>query len=124
MEDGRGVRFLLEDIGPNARRAGLDDLEVSLQALERLHRPGIRHGDLNRNNILICEDEAGKRATLINSDNAKKMDQNHIDEMQKEIADLPDRLRDESGLGGIVESIVEGNGSRHSEEIIQRPNPN
>jgi len=92
-EEGRVIGFLIEQI-PNARRAGPSDLSSCQEALARLHCLGIRHGDLNRHNNLICDG----RATLIDFDGAQTCrDQ---DDLKQEFDSLPERLMDDSGLGG------------------------
>ena len=53
-----------------ARHAGSQDVESCREVLSRLHYLGVRHGDTNRFNFLICD----SRAVLIGFDTAKKCD--------------------------------------------------
>ena len=94
IEEGRVIGFLIEQI-PNARSSDPDDLSSCQEALAKLHRLGIRHGDVNRNDLLICDG----RATLIDFDGATKCEDQ--DALKQEFDSLPEQLMDESGLGGV-----------------------
>lgn len=88
------IGFLIEQI-PNARHADPDDLSSCREVLARLHSLYIRHGDVNKHNILICDG----RATLIDSDGAQKCTDQKA--LKQEFDSLPERLMDDSGLGGV-----------------------
>jgi predicted Ser/Thr protein kinase len=92
-EAGRVIGFLLEKI--EGRHANLEDLEICKAALQRLHDQRILHGDCNRYNFIIGAD--GK-ITLIDLEGAK-IDAD-AEMMEREMASLEEKLRDESGLGG------------------------
>lgn len=92
-EEGRVIGFLMERI-KNARHAGPQDLEPCRQALSRLHRLGVHHGDTNRFNFLICD----SRAILIDFDSARKCDDQ--DALLEELEKLPKSLEDLSRRGG------------------------
>ncbi|KAK2739461.1 hypothetical protein FQN57_006590 [Myotisia sp. PD_48] len=68
-EGGRVIGFLIEYI-TGARHAGPQDLPSCRQSLSELHRLGIRHGDTNRFNFLVC----GSKAILIDLNTARKCD--------------------------------------------------
>ena len=55
---GRVIGFALERI-EHARHAGPHDLEACQEALSKLHRLGILHGDVNRHNFLIRQPDTG-----------------------------------------------------------------
>jgi predicted Ser/Thr protein kinase len=92
-EEGRAIGFLMERI-PAERHAGPQDLESCQEALSRLHDLGIRHGDINRFNFLICQ----SKAVLIDFDTAQKCDNRDL--LLEELEDLSLRLNDPSNRGG------------------------
>jgi predicted Ser/Thr protein kinase len=92
-EEGRVIGFLMERI-PAERHAGPRDLEACRGTLSRLHELGIRHGDINRFNFLICE----SRAVLIDFDTAQKCESQ--DSLLEEFESLSQRLNDLSNRGG------------------------
>ncbi|KAL9099212.1 MAG: hypothetical protein Q9163_005255 [Psora crenata] len=94
-EEGRVIGFLVEEV-PNARRSNPDDLSLCQEALARLHSLGIRHGDVNRHNILICDG----RATLIDFEGVQKCGDKDV--LKQEFDSLPEHLMDDSGRGGVV----------------------
>ncbi len=94
-EGERTVGFLLEEVS-GARHAAPADLVLCQEAVARLHSLGIRHGDLNRHNILLS---AG-RAILIDFDAADSC--RDVEAMRIEYEGLYDNLRNESGIGGSV----------------------
>lgn len=97
-EEGRVIGFLMAQIA-NCRHATPEDFPLCHSVLSKLHKLGIKHGDINKHNFLIHD---GK-ATLIDFDNASRPASN--DELEVESHELPDQLRDTSGRGGrIVES--------------------
>ncbi|RDW83802.1 uncharacterized protein DSM5745_04128 [Aspergillus mulundensis] len=94
-DDKRVIGFLMERV-TGARHAGArpGDAAACQTALGRLHRLGIRHGDVNRFNFLV----QGGRAVLIDFDTARKCD--HADELRRESEMLEAALLDASGRGG------------------------
>ncbi|KAJ5554840.1 hypothetical protein N7535_007283 [Penicillium sp. DV-2018c] len=92
-EDGRVIGFLMERI-KDARHAGPQDLESCREALSRLHRLGIRHGDTNRFNFLVRDSQA----VLIDFDSARKCDDQDV--LLEELENLPNSLEDLSRRGG------------------------
>ena len=64
------------------------------QALLKLHRLSIKHGDLNKHNFLIHDD----RATLIDFDGALQCDNANV--LEDEFRELEKGLSDTSGRGG------------------------
>lgn len=95
-EDGgsRVIGFLLERITDAHYAEGTKDLEACQQTLHRLHQLGIRHGDVNRFNFLVCD----SRAILIDFDTSRKCEDGGV--LQKEMQELPGRLQDVSMRGG------------------------
>jgi len=66
-EHGRVIGFIIEKI-IDGRHATPDDLSLCQTILSRLHRLGIKHGDINMHNFLIHDG----RATLIDFDTATR----------------------------------------------------
>ena len=64
-EEGRVIGFAMERI-INCRHASSDDLALCQQALSKLPRLSIKHGDINKHNFLIHDD----KATMIDFDGA------------------------------------------------------
>lgn len=56
VEDGRVIGFLIERI-VGARFAYPRNLEGCQEALSRLHRLGVKHGNTNRFNCLVCAEK-------------------------------------------------------------------
>ncbi|CAD0085346.1 unnamed protein product, partial [Aureobasidium vineae] len=54
-EKGRTIGSVMEHIA-NARHAELEDLPLCRAALDRLHKLGIKYGDVNKHNILIRDE--------------------------------------------------------------------
>lgn len=92
-EEGRVIGFLIEFI-PGCRHADVEDLALCQAALSRLHRLGIKHGDINKHNFLIRD---GK-PTLIDFEGAVQCDDTK--ELEEEFERLSEELRDVSGRGG------------------------
>ena len=92
LENGRVSGFLMERV-LDARHAGPEHLSLCQEAVRRLHRLGIRHGDLNKYNMLI----AAGRATLIDFDAASKCEDTRV--LEEEYDGLLDALKDMSGRG-------------------------
>ncbi|KAH6653366.1 alpha-galactosidase A precursor [Truncatella angustata] len=92
-EEGRVIGFLMTRIA-NGRYATIDDLLLCHSVLSRLHKLGIKHGDINRHNFLIH----GRKATLIDFDNASRLAKK--DKLEEELHHLQDQLKDTSGRGG------------------------
>lgn len=94
-EEGRVIGFLLEDLS-EARHSEPKDILLCQEVVSRLHKMGIRHGDLNKHNILISDG----RAVLIDFDVAQKCDDGQA--LQCESEALLANLEDESGKGGCI----------------------
>ncbi|KAE8404595.1 alpha-galactosidase A precursor [Aspergillus pseudonomiae] len=92
-EHGRVIGFLMEYI-PNARHAGAEDVQSCREVLSRLHGLGVRHGDTNRFNFLICN----SKAVLIDFDTARKCDDPNV--LLLEEQNLSACLEDISTRGG------------------------
>lgn len=92
-EDGRVIGFIMERI-TDCRHATPEDLSTCQLALSNLHRLGIKHGDINKHNILIHN---GK-ATLIDFENSTR--ENDANALDGEFRASLDELHDTSGRGG------------------------
>ncbi|KAL6908787.1 alpha-galactosidase A precursor [Trichoderma evansii] len=98
IEEGRAIGFVMDRI-VGCRHATPNDFSLCRLALSKLHQLGIKHGDINKHDFLIHD---GK-ATLIDFDSASRAVS--ASELEREILDLPDQLRDTSERGGrIIES--------------------
>lgn len=95
-EEGRVIGIVLEHI-PGARHASSADYAACKEALSRLHRLGIGHGDINKHNFLIVDD---KKAILIDFDCARKTE--HEEVLDEETRTLEMQLADTSGKGGRI----------------------
>lgn len=91
-ENGRVMGFLLEKI--QGRPASLQDLSCCKTALEKLHKFGFVHGDINRYNFLITEEGVKLLDFESLSENASP------DLMHKELNNLHAELAEGSGRGG------------------------
>ncbi|KAF4948388.1 hypothetical protein FGADI_9700 [Fusarium gaditjirri] len=94
-EEGRVIGIVMDRI-EGCRHATSNDLALCHQALSKLHHLGIKHGDVNKHNLLI---HAG-RATLIDFENASRTTSSK--ELEAEICSLQEQLLDMSGRGGRV----------------------
>ncbi|KAH3910768.1 hypothetical protein HBH56_146080 [Parastagonospora nodorum] len=88
-EEGRVIGFLMERI-TGFRHATPEDLTLCQQALSRLHGLGIKHGDINKHNILIRDGQA----TLIDFDSSKRC--SDVKELKEEFRMLEKELKDTS----------------------------
>ncbi|KAI1091509.1 alpha-galactosidase A precursor [Rostrohypoxylon terebratum] len=95
IEEGRVIGFLMDRIA-DCRHATPEDYTLCHSVLSKLHKLGIKHGDINKHNFLIHDG----RATLIDFDNASRPASD--EELEAEAHDLLDQLRDTSGRGGQV----------------------
>jgi hypothetical protein len=93
VEEGRVIGFLIESL-VGSRHAEIGDLTVCQEALTRLHKLGIKHGDVNKFNFMI----RGGHATLIDFECARKCDDK--EELEEELRSLATQLVDNSGRGG------------------------
>ncbi|KAL3418431.1 alpha-galactosidase A [Phlyctema vagabunda] len=91
VENGRIMGVLIEKL--EGRRAGIEDLDACEAVVTQFHGSGFVHGDLNRHNFLV---ENG-RVTLIDFENAGPYDHSAA---QKELDELGEQLREETGRGG------------------------
>jgi hypothetical protein len=92
-EEGRVIGFAMERI-TNFRHATPEDLALCQQALSKLHRLNIKHGDINKYNFLIHDG----RATLIDFEDALQC--SNAIELEEEFRELEKALSDNSGIGG------------------------
>lgn len=95
MEEGRVIGFIMTRI-IDCRHATPEDLNLCQLALSKLHQLGIKHGDTNKHNFLIH----GGKVTLIDFESASKSA--NATELEEELHDLQDQLRDTSGKGGRI----------------------
>ena len=95
MEEGRVIGFIIERI-PNFRHATPEDLSLCQRALSKLHRIGIKHGDINKHNFLIHDGTA----TLIDFDAATWC--NDTKTLTDEFKRLQQEWEDVSGRGGML----------------------
>jgi predicted Ser/Thr protein kinase len=102
-EEGRVIGFAMERITSCRHwHATPEDLALCQQALSKLHRLSIKHGDINKHNFLIHDD----RATLIDFDVALRCNDAKV--LEEEFRGLEKELSDMSGRGGrVVESSTE-----------------
>ena len=94
-EEGRAIGFIMERI-TDFEHAGPEHLALCQQALSKLHTLGIKHGDINKHNILIRD----QQAILIDFEGAAWCDD--AEALRDELEKLPQELRDTSGRGGII----------------------
>ena len=101
-EEGRVIGFAMERI-TSCRHATPEDLALCQQALSKLHRLSIKHGDINKHNFLIHND----RATLIDFEAAVQCNDAKV--LEEEFRGLEKELSDMSGRGGcrVIESSSE-----------------
>ena len=95
-EEGRVIGFVVAHI-PSSRHPTPEDLTVCSHELSKVHQLGIKHGDINKHNFLIHEGNA----MLIDFDNASRVASREV--LEEELHSLEASLRDESGLGGVIE---------------------
>lgn len=99
-KDGRVVGFVVEWL-QDARAAGPGDMEGCKKALGRLHRLGIKLGDINKHNFLVRD---GHDVVLVDFEAAKH---NCLpDELNNEMSALKSSLEDKGFRGG-VERLLE-----------------
>jgi predicted Ser/Thr protein kinase len=97
IEEGRVIGFLMERV-LDCRHAMPEDLPLCQHALTKLHRLGIKHGDINKHNFLIRNGEA----VLIDFDYAERCDNPKF--LAEEFQMLEQQLWDDSGRGGSIMS--------------------
>ncbi|KAM3513260.1 hypothetical protein MY11210_003126 [Beauveria gryllotalpidicola] len=99
-EDGRVIGFLIASVA-DCRHATPDDWALCRDVLGKLHKLGIKHGDVNKHNFLIhCDEEGQETATLIDFDMATRNATK--EERDAEMEGLRAALEDTSGRGGAV----------------------
>jgi predicted Ser/Thr protein kinase len=94
-KEGRVIGFAYEWV-QGARHAGPDDFESCKEALGRLHKLGIKFGDINKHNFLVRE---GHNTVLIDFEFAKQ--KCSAGELEEEMTSLKSSLRDPSSRGGV-----------------------
>lgn len=92
-EEGRVIGFIMKQI-TDYRHATPDDSSLCQPTLLRLHKLGIKHGDINKHNFLIHDG----RATLIDFDNSTRDNDAKI--LDEKFRALQKELWDTSGRGG------------------------
>ncbi|KAI0385014.1 hypothetical protein F5Y04DRAFT_246662 [Hypomontagnella monticulosa] len=97
-EEGRVIGFVLEYI-ENAKTAGPEDLAACQGVLKRLHSLGIKHGDINKYNLLV----QGDRVFLLDFESAKKGAS--LSDLEAEYQQLGESLRNPSLRGGIPQML-------------------
>jgi len=95
IEEGRVIGFLVERV-LDCRHATPEDLAPCQHTLAKLHKLGIKHGDINKHNFLI----RNGKATLIDFDSAEQCD--HPKLLGDEFQMLEQQLLDDSGRGGSI----------------------
>lgn len=92
-EDVRVIGILLEKVDGSA--ASIGDLAACEALLERIHRIGLVHGDVNRYNFLVKEG-VGCEVRLIDFGHAAEFDEERA---MEELRSLPTELAEESRRG-------------------------
>lgn len=101
------MELLVENV--EGRRVGIEDYAACEEAVKKFHESGFVHGDLYRHNFLVddgTEDSEGERVTLIYFENAGTYDRKAA---RKELNELSDQLREETGRGAPSMLRAEGN---------------
>ena len=98
-EDGRVIGLLLKKT--EGRFASIDDMDRCHTALQRLHKLGLRHGDINRHNFLVDAD----RVTLIDFEHTQENADE--DSLREELEGLAAELMDDSGRGAGFQICIE-----------------
>jgi len=82
----------------DCRHAMPEDLPLCQHALTKLHKLGIKHGDISKHNFLI----RNREAILIDFDFAERCDNPKL--LAEEFQMLEQQLWDDSGRGGSIMS--------------------
>ncbi|KAK4222130.1 kinase-like domain protein [Podospora fimiseda] len=93
--DGRIIGFVTEWV-QDARSTGPEDLEACKKALSRLHKLGIKHGDINRFNFFVRD---GHEIVLVDFESAKR--DCSPEELQEEMDALKSKLESMDFRGGV-----------------------
>ncbi|KAF4972307.1 hypothetical protein FSARC_1086 [Fusarium sarcochroum] len=93
-KDGRVLGFVVEWI-EDARAAGPEDIDGCKEALNRLHKLGIKLGDINKFNFLVRD---GHDVVLVDFETAKP--DCSLAELEDEMSALTNMLEDTSFRGG------------------------
>ena len=101
-EEGRVTALVIEYI-QDARHAGPDDVEECQAALRRLHQLGKLHGNVNRYNFLVREDNERKTVTIIDLESV--MDCTETGAFEVEIDCLRQELHSPDGKGGFCSQV-------------------
>ncbi|KAJ5211655.1 uncharacterized protein N7498_003301 [Penicillium cinerascens] len=94
-EEGRVIGFIMARI-THSRHPTPGDIDVCRLALLKLHKLGIKHGDINKHNFLLHNGNV----TLVDFDSATRVTSQ--EELDEELHSLDSQLRDTSGLGGVI----------------------
>jgi hypothetical protein len=98
-EQGRVIGILLERL--EGRCAAIKDLPACTAALRRLHDIGLVHGDVNRFNFVVNEQNGEVR--MVDFEHAAAMDE---ETAKEELASLASELEGETGRGGPSRVII------------------
>ncbi|CEJ94866.1 hypothetical protein VHEMI10373 [[Torrubiella] hemipterigena] len=93
-EHGRVIGILLDKL-PNVRCASIDDLEVCEAFVTRIHNAGLIHGDVNRFNFLIDNQDSAK-SCILDLEHAEMFDRIKA---VLELESLISELTEETGRG-------------------------
>ncbi|KIW11544.1 hypothetical protein PV08_10845 [Exophiala spinifera] len=96
-EEGRVIGLVIEYI-EDSRHAGPDDVEVCQNALRKLHRLGILHGDVNRHNFLVREADGVKTITIVDFECVSDCTDDRL--FEEEIDRLREMLHSTDKAGG------------------------
>ncbi|KAI9824127.1 MAG: hypothetical protein M1819_001082 [Sarea resinae] len=94
-ENGRVMGMLLEKL--EGDYATIDDLPACEEAVRRVHRMGMIHGDVNRYNFIV--DRSKKCARLVDFEHASPYNET---EALAELQSLPAELVEATGRGGTI----------------------
>ncbi|KAI9669891.1 MAG: hypothetical protein M1831_006926 [Alyxoria varia] len=94
VENGRVMGLLLEKV-EGADFASAGDLAPCADAVRRLHRMGLLHGDVNRYNFLI--DRKRKHVQMVDFEHVQGFEERAA---REELKRLPAELAEETGRGG------------------------
>ena len=101
-EEGRVIGLVIEYI-QGARHAGPDDVEECQVALRKLHQLGKLHGDVNRYNFLVREDNERKTVRIIDLESV--VDCTEDGAFEAEIDCLRQELHSTDGKGGFCTRV-------------------
>lgn len=92
--------FVLEKV--EGRPAMIEDLSCCRSVLQRLHDPGLVHGDTNKYNFIVHDDKV-----LLISFEKSQFCPDDAESMQNEVESLRGQLMKETGRGGGLRFVEE-----------------